>query len=173
MAILDPRLIPLIELLAELDLDWLAFELIEGVRRGREPSETKSALAIARRLSRISDPRKFKPNPTDRIEEEQPLGVAQLVGDAQLVWAVSYVTERFEAALAEMSESLDALDEIVLSDRIGLVDATESSAVLVLLDGEEERKVDRTRVKEAQAQLPNLQQSLENWLTSTRSDNDQ
>ena len=52
MAILDPRLLPFIEMLTELDMHWLAFELVEGVRRGEEPVEDESALLRARERSR-------------------------------------------------------------------------------------------------------------------------
>ena len=47
MAILDPRLLPFIDMLAELGIDWLAFELVEGIRRGEERLEDKGALARA------------------------------------------------------------------------------------------------------------------------------
>ena len=56
MAILDPRLLPFIEVLAELGMDWLAFELVDGVRRGKEPVEDEAALRRARdRTRRASD----------------------------------------------------------------------------------------------------------------------
>lgn len=48
MAVLDPRLMPLIEMLTTVAADWLAFELIDGNRRGREVEETANALTIAR-----------------------------------------------------------------------------------------------------------------------------
>lgn len=50
MVTLDRRLIPFLEMLTEEGLDWLAFELIDGVRRGREPEEAPEALADAREL---------------------------------------------------------------------------------------------------------------------------
>ena len=62
MAILDPRLIPFIEMLADLGLDWLAFELIEGVRRGEEPVETEDALALVRQRIRTRDSKTFARN---------------------------------------------------------------------------------------------------------------
>lgn len=48
MAILDSRLLPLIETLSDRGLDWLAFELIESIRRGREPVEPEELLVRAR-----------------------------------------------------------------------------------------------------------------------------
>jgi hypothetical protein len=55
MAILDRRLIPFIEMLADLGLDWLAFELIDGIRRGREPEESAKALMVARERVRAGE----------------------------------------------------------------------------------------------------------------------
>ena len=167
MAILDPRLIPFIEMLTELGLDWLAFELIEGVRRGQEPVETEAALVLARQRVRTRDPEKFTHIPGDSVEGEP------LLGDVQLEWTVRYVAERLNATLTEMSKSIDALDAIVASGRLGQTETTEASADLVLLDVEHERRSSRTQVEEARAQLPKLRHSLDNWLASTRSDHDQ
>ena len=167
MAILDRRLIPFIEMLTELGIDWLAFELIEGIRRGQEPIEREDALALARQWVNTGNAEKFGRNPADSVEGEP------LLGDIQLEWAAGYVNERLEATLAEMSASLGALDKIVSSGREGRAKTTEASPVLVLLNAEEDRQIGRTQVEEAQAQLPKLRQSLENWLASTSSELDQ
>ena len=55
MAILDRRLIPFIEMLAELGMDWLAFELMEGIRLGREPVAREDELARLRQLGPLTD----------------------------------------------------------------------------------------------------------------------
>ena len=168
MAILDRRLTPIIEMLTELGMDWLAFELIEGVRRDQEPVENEDALEIARHWGeRTREAEIFARNPEDSVEGEP------LLSDAQLEWAARYIYERLEATLAEMSTSLDALDKIVVSGREPQTKSTEASSVLVLLDAEEDRNVSRTQVEEAQAQLPKLSESLEAWLTSMRSDHSQ
>ena len=167
MAILDRRLTPIIEMLAKLGMDWLAFELIEGVRRGQEPVENEDALELARRGVRVRDAEIFARNPGDGVEGEP------LLDDAQLEWAARYIHERLEATLAEMSASLGALDKIVDSRREQQTKSTKASAVLVFLDAEEDRKVSRTQVEEAQAQLPKLNQSLKAWLTRTRSNHRQ
>ena len=39
MAILEARLLPLIETLAEAGADWLAFEVVDGIRAGRVAEE--------------------------------------------------------------------------------------------------------------------------------------
>lgn len=167
MAMMDQRLIPFIEMLIELGMDWLAFELIEGVRRGQEPIEKEDALALARQKARTGSAEKFARNPGDSVVEDP------LVGDNQLEWAARSVSERLEATLAEISASLCALDEMVASDREGQAKIAEHSAVLVLIDEEQDREVSRTQVEEAQGQLDGLRQSLETWLVSTQSDIDQ
>ena len=52
MAILDPRLLPLLETLAASGADWLAFEIVDGVRRGREPEEPEEPEARVVRRER-------------------------------------------------------------------------------------------------------------------------
>ena len=171
MAILDRRLTPIIEMLTELGMDWLAFELIEGVRRGQEFVENEDALELARHARqwrrRTREAENFARNPEDSVEGEP------LLGDAQLEWAAGYVHERLEATLAEMSASLGALDKIVDSGREPQTTTTEPSAVLVLLDAEEDRPVGVTEIEEAQAHVAQLRQSLVNWLANARPDLDQ
>ena len=169
MAILDRRLIPFIEMLTELGMDWLAFELIEGIRLGDEPVEKEDALALARLQVRRGSTEKFVRDASDSV-----VVVGEpILGDNQLEWAARIVNERFEATLAEMLASLGALDEIVDSDRGRFAKTSGPSAVIVFLDAEQDRKVSRIRVEEAQAQLGELRQCLETWLASTRSDVDQ
>ena len=148
-------------------MDWLAFELIEGVQRGREPVEEEGKLALARQWAR-------------KGKAEAPMGDVEenvlaepLLGGSQLEWAARYVGKRLEAVLFEISTSLDALDEIVASDRDEQAKTSELSTVLVLRDAEEVGRVGRTQVDEAQAHLAELHQSLENWLAITGLDLDQ
>ena len=151
-------------MLTELGVDWLAFELIEGVHRGKEPVETESVLELARQRARRRDAEKS-------IHRSEPSAGAQpILDDDQLVWAVRYVDERLEATLREMSASLDALDEIVLSGGEDQAQSTEASSALVLFDTEEYRQVDHNQVETAKAQIPKLRQALQNWLASARSD---
>ena len=167
MAILDRRLVPLVEMLTELGMDWLAFELIEGVRRGREPVEEEGKLELARQWARKGKAEVPEGDPEENVPAEP------LVGGSQLEWAARYVGERLEAVLEEISASLGALDEIVASDRDGQAKTAEVSTVLVLLDVGEVGRVGRTQVEEAQAHLDELHRSLESWLSNTETDLDQ
>ena len=167
MAIIDRRLIPFIEMLAELGMDWLAFELMESIRRGREPLEREDELTLARQWARNGKAVKFEGDPEDRVMAEP------LLGDSQLEWAARYVSERLEAALAAMSAAIRALDEIVASGGDRPVRTAEASTVLVLLDAEEDRPVSVTQIEEAQAYVAQLRQSLVNWLGNARPDLDQ
>ena len=162
LAILDPRLIPFFEMLTELGVDWLALEFLEGVQQGEDQVESERALDLARQ--RASGRGAAEP-----VQRSEPsVDTEPILGDAQLEWAARYVSDRLEAILGEMSESLDALDKIVLSRGEARAGSTKANSVLVLLDAEEDRQVDRSRVEAAQAQLPKLHQALESWLTDAR-----
>lgn len=163
MAILDRRLLQFIEILTEIGMDWLAFELIEGVRRGREPTETEEILALARDPTRTEHLEDLIHGASDAVE------VQPILGDAQLDWAVEYVGQRLEAILAEMAASFGALDALIASGDDTRKESHPGETVLVLFSADEERKVDQNLVKEAQARLPTLQQSLRDWLTSAKS----
>ena len=166
MAILDTRLLQFVEMLTEIGMDWLAFELIEGVRRGREPTETDEMLALARDPTRAGRAEELRHSAGDGGE------VQPILGDAQLDWAVDYVGQRLEAILAEMGASFEALDALVASGSDSRLESRPGQTVLVLLGADEEQKIDQNLVKEAQARLPTLQQSLTDWLRSTQSGQD-
>ena len=165
VAILDPRLLPLIEVLAETGLDWLAFELVEGAGRGEEPIEDGFALRRARaRARRTSDAGEY-------TEPLAPSGGAAtpLLGLDQLEWAARFVDERLTAALDQMARSLDALDDIVA----GVEDRSSDSAVatkLVLRDDDRVEIIGRADVEGALARLSALREALESWLLNERSD---
>ena len=167
MAVLDRRLIPFIEMLVELGMDWLAFELMEGIRLGREPVASEDELALVRQWAGHRKAVTVEGDPEDDTLAEP------LLGDAQLEWAARYVDERLEAALEEMSASIGALDEIAASGRDRPAKPAEASTMLVLLDSEEDRPVGVTEIKEAQAHLAQLRQSLEDWLANALPDLDQ
>ena len=167
MAILDRRLVPLVELLTEIGMDWLAFELMEGIERGQEPIENEDALALAREQARRNRIEKVV-----RVPSENVVG-KPILGDKQLEWVADHVYERLEATIAQMLASLDALDELVASDRKREGEIAEPIAVSVVLDTEEDRAVSRIEAAEAQAHLGALRQSLDSWLENALSDIDQ
>jgi hypothetical protein len=49
MAKIDPRLLPLIEALSASGADWLAFEILDGIRTGRRAEDSEEELRDARR----------------------------------------------------------------------------------------------------------------------------
>lgn len=162
MAILNRHLVPLIEVLAELGLDWLAVELIEGIRRGEQPVENERTLALARSRARTEHPEETVEHPW---ADNGPRPILDVV---QLEWAARYVFERLGATLSEMTHSLDALDEIVDDPDVKPSTGSLSSTVLVLLAGGEEHAVDRAQIKAAQARLPELQEALDAWVGRAR-----
>ena len=88
------------------------------------------------------------------------------LGDHQLLWAAEYVFERLRATLAEMSQSLHALDEIFDDLEVRQPVASAVEPLLVLLDDGEERVVRRAQIEAAQAWLPELREALDVWRRS-------
>jgi len=165
MTVLDHRLTPFIEMLADIGLDWLAFELFEGIRRGREAEELPEALMLARKQVQV----RGSPSPSSlpMISTE----VSPLLGDDQLTWTTTYLMERLEAVLSEASVALDNIDEIV-----GPVAGRKTTrsrppiTEVVLYDGEEQLRIDRTTITRAQNELEKLRVELSIWLNSTQTD---
>lgn len=166
MAILDPRVIPLIETLAAAGIDWLAFELIEGIRRGREAEETSEALSMSREQARQQGAPWAKGEPQAGGPEAHPI-----LGDAQIEWAARYISDRLDASLAELLASFDHLGELVGGQptRLDSDPARQTvEQVVVLLDGEVPRTIRRADAERAVAQMPALRAALEKWVTDAR-----
>ena len=140
---------------------------MDGVRRGHESEESEVALEMARQWRGSYDAERLSPAFEDSMEE------VAIYGESQVEWAVRYVYDRIDASISHMSTSLDALGGIVALTSEIEGESTEHLQTLVLLDGEEERRVVLSQVMAAKAQLPQLRQSLEVWLTNAQSDVDE
>jgi hypothetical protein len=161
MAVLDPRILDLIETLTAARMDWLAFELIQAIQRGRTPMESPDTLAVTRRKVREDDQPMADGHPKGASHEPQPIE-----GDEQIDWAAKYVAERLDATLAYLAQSIESLDAIagngaVLSEEAG-------DPLVVLAVGEAPRKAGRTEVNAAVAALPQLRHALEAWSAQVR-----
>ncbi len=172
MAILDSRVLELIETLVAARLDWLAFELIEGIRFGRSPEEPEEALAAARQSIRSNAQPKARGEPQGLLMEPRPIPAGE-----QVDWAAAYIEERLEAALEQMQASIDTLDFIVEMTTepndpqelaAGTSAKTEQGMTLVLLDIEGDRKSSREDIAGARDDIPALRAALAEWATRAR-----
>lgn len=171
MAILDPRLLELIETLVAARLDWLAFELSEGIRLGRPPEEPEEALSAARKSIRSNAKPKARGEPQVMLAEPQPTPP-----DEQVEWAAAYVEQRIEAALDQLLESIDALDFIVEStteqqdpqDLPAKAGKIEQAETLVLLHFEGDRRSSRDDAAGARGDVPVLRAALAEWVMRAR-----
>ncbi|MBT1158465.1 hypothetical protein J1C56_22970 [Aminobacter anthyllidis] len=172
MAILDPRVLELIETLVAARLDWLAFELIEGIRLGRLPDEPEEVLAAARQSVRSNAQPKARGEPRALLDEPKPIPAGE-----QVEWAAAYVEERLDAALEQLQASLETLDFIVEGtiERQDPQDVptqasgkTDQGVTLVLLDLEGDRKSSRDDVAGARGDFFTLHAALAEWTALSR-----
>lgn len=155
---------PLIDTLAAADLDWLAFELIDGIKRGREPEEPAEALDEARASARQPAP------PPERIVVQSPVVSAMpLYGDQQIEWAACYVVDRLEESIAALEASLDNLDDLLAaSDEATSALKAPGRVVLIVEDGDSSRKSDRSAVERSRRGLDGLRIAVERWAIAAR-----
>ncbi|MES2493703.1 MAG: hypothetical protein V4579_10540 [Pseudomonadota bacterium] len=167
MAILDSRVLELIGTLMAARLDWLAFELIEGIQVGRPAEEPEEALAAARQSIRSDAQPKARGEPQVLLTMPAPIPAGE-----QVEWAAAYIEERLETALDHLQASIDALDLMVestneLEGPRNLAQAasakTEQGTALVLLDLEGDRKSSREDVAGARDDFPALRAALTEW----------
>jgi len=166
MAVLDPRLFDLLETLTRSRLDWLAMEVIDGIRSGRAVEDSPEALAAARKAIGSKAPPRARGEPSASTPAPRPIE-----GDAQIEWAANYVGERLQSTLAQLDASLTMLDEIV-EGRQGDADSQAAKApaesIAVLMDGDMPRKCRREDVAVAQASVHPLIDELYRWSVSVR-----
>jgi hypothetical protein len=163
MAILDSRLFDLFETLRVSQLDWLIFELMDGIQAGRHPSESPDTLAQARRDVRSDRPPEFSVSP---ISEAVPIS-----GDEQIEWAVQYVADRLDATLAELGQSANNLDAILDGDGTKPASIAKQGGrevTIELADGDGSRKLGRDDILAASTELPSLRKELEAWSAQVR-----
>src|SRR5437763_8558157 len=113
MAILEARLLPLIETLAEAGADWLAFEVLDGIRAGRVAEEHLEILKTTQEAVRSAKLENFR---RERRPSAVPASVPPappIIGDDQIRWAAAYVHKRLSDALLMLQASLDQLQIFV------------------------------------------------------------
>ena len=166
MATIDSRLLPLIELLATGDADWLAFEILEGLRRGRVAEETQENLRIAQDLVRSRKPASRR---TEMLAHPAP-PTEQIVGEKQIDWVVAYMGERIVEIQSMLEATLGQLDEILLTPEERPIPVTYSDGVTLVLQTEsgEYLSVRRDDAAHARTVLPKLRDGLLTWADSIR-----
>lgn len=169
MAVLDPRLLPLIETLAAVGADWLAFEIIDGIRLGREPEEPETLLALARERVRLGEP-------GERGSTKLPRSSDPILGDDQVTWAAKYVLERIDSALADLSHGSAFLEAIVEatpshrpSDQPEDAETDRFRPIKIAIVDQEDGAIDRESIETARSGLQDLRQALETWSLAARS----
>jgi hypothetical protein len=169
MAVIDPRLLPLIEALAASGADWLAFELFDGLHVGQVPVDSDDDLNRTRLAVR-----EFRND--ERLPEEpdsQKPTATPIVGDEQIEWAAKYVADRISDSIRMLESSLDHLESIVTKDRdsgatFDGMPLHSRGGIALRMEGEEV-VVRRTQIDEGIAGLPALEEALLNWAKSVRS----
>lgn len=171
MAAIDRRLLPLIEALAAVDADWLAFEILEGVQRGRVAEETHDDLLLTQQKVRAA--RRKKSTERQRPHRVSPAAAQPITGDDQIDWVVSYVNERIQDVVSMGDATLEELNAILFTSvppqvRLTLPPPTDGVTLVLQTDDEQERIVRRDDVARARAGLPRLRSELLTWAESIR-----
>lgn len=167
MATIDRRLTPLLDALTDADADWLAFEIIDGLRHGKVAQETQEDLLNARTLARRERPTRHSEERTSPAPAPVPIS-----GDEQIDWATTYVATRISDVLSTLRAGLDQLDAILypdmsVEDRPSALKHGETTLVLKG-DHEEQTVIRRGDAAEANIAVYDLEGALLAWAESTR-----
>jgi hypothetical protein len=168
MAVIDPRLLPLIETLAVSGADWLAFEIVDGIRVGQATQDSEEELNDARLAVR-----EFRSKGRPPKERERATSAATpIVGDEQIDWAAGYVADRLSEAVLMLEASLTQLESIVLrnheSDSVSHGAPSQSDSGISLRMEGEEIAVRRIQVDKALVGLSALREALSQWSEAVR-----
>jgi hypothetical protein len=172
MAILEPRLLPLIETLAEVGADWLAFEVLDGIRVGKVAEESLENLAAIQDAVRSAKPENFRTQKRVSGVQHSVSSAVSIVGDDQIRWAAEYVNKRLFDALSMLQASFDQLQSMVSTpsphDGVSPDVAASNEITLIVLGDEEKFGVRKAETAKAIASLENLRKALSSWEASTR-----
>ena len=167
---IDLRLLPLIETLVGSGADWLAFEILDGVRSGRPAEHSEEEVREAYEAVR-SFRRNETPPPELKIREtaEEPLA-----GDEQIDFAARYVIDRISEAIAMENASLQQLNRIAIASQLNANSEAEeasperSTSINTRLEGTD-IFWNQYQAEEAISRLPELKKVLLEWGQSIRS----
>lgn len=161
MAVLDPRLFPLLETLAGTGLGWLAREVVAGALAGHVPEEPRELLLLAREAVLRPRQDEWKPGYPE-VEDVLP---EPFSGDEQIRWAGTHVLARLTDAIAMMGASMEAVDSVVEKEgAAGFRRKAPVATSLVLADGEERVETSEADLARAIVGLDALRSALETWL---------
>lgn len=172
MAVLDIRLLELIETLAAARLDWLAFELIEEIQTGHLPQEPEEELAAARKSIRANAQPKARSEPQVLAAEPKPIPVSD-----QVEWAAAYVDKRLDEALEQQLATINSLNFIFVNTTEQLEDKSsvaqvpgtiEGDVSMVAMDTEDDRKISSDNIIAARDGISALREALAEWTIRTR-----
>ena len=168
MATIDPRIIPLIETLVNSGADWLAFEILDGIRLGRAQISTEEELQAARNA--VWSFRKGQAPPKlETIEAAVP----GLSGDDQIRFAGDYAIERISQSIAMADASLLQLNQIADQTNAPFeVSEARPKGEVVLRWIEGEESLTRLQAGEALHKLPALREALAEWSKSVRQEDE-
>jgi hypothetical protein len=172
MATIDRRLLPLIEALAAVDADWLAFEILEGLQRGRVAEETHDNLLFTQQTVRSAKRKKSAERPRPDLVSS-PAPPQPITGDDQIDWAVSYVNERIQDVVSMGDATLEELNAILYTSvppevRLTVSPPTDGVTLVLQTDDEQQRSFRRDDIARARAGLPRLRSELLTWAEPVR-----
>ena len=168
MATIDPRLLPLIETLIAVDADWLALEILDGLRLGIVAEEMPEHLLSTQRAVREA---KSQVRHSEGRAVPPPVG-KPIVGDEQIDWAANYLADRVSDALLMLRASFDQMNQIVRSNwevHARPSDRTFQKGFDLALQTEGEGPILRAPgVGDAISAIPRLREALLNWAKVTK-----
>jgi hypothetical protein len=169
MATIDPRLLPLIETLVDSGADWLAFEILDGIRAGRHTEDSEEEIREARRAVHSFRRNKKTSPPEIQIKETS---MEPIVGDDQIDFSINYVIDRISQVIEMTGSTLVQLSQIASqsnahSELLVPGDGDRATSIHIRLEGSE--VVSNTILaEEALNRLPELRTSLLEWSKSVR-----
>jgi hypothetical protein len=172
MSVLDPRLLPLLGTLANTGMDWLAFEIVEMVRRGHEPLEAEGILKAAREKARSHVD-------SELVTLDIPVVAEPILGDEQIDWAADYVAARLDGALADLDEGYAFLNAIAEGSRDTFrqdasirSEAPSGAPLRIALIGQEDEAIDHYSIEIARKGILSLRRALVLWALQAKGQSD-
>lgn len=161
MATIDPRLIELIDTLVAAGADWLAFEILDGIRSGR-PGEESDNDDVEMRDALRSWKEDKSAGPRTRKREA---AMKAIEGDDQIEFAASYVADRITEAIEMTRMSLENLNRISAKNPDEV--QAEQTAITLGVENSDFRFT-KDQAEQLRHLLPELRTALSEWSVRVR-----
>jgi len=162
--VIDKRIFPLLETLAESNLDWLVKEILAAIEQGASQIESEDAIILVQAQVRRNDDVRSEGEEQAKMARSRPLE-----GNEQVELAAELVVSRVKESLHMAKQSIVDISRVI-GERKGESAFQSVESVVLLGDDEEiEASINKSDIEHALGELDRLRLAVDQWKSESLS----